>query len=387
MLPLFLIVLVDLIGFGLVIPLLPFYAERFDAQPLTVALLMAVFSFAQLLAAPFLGRLSDRIGRKPVLVVSTAGAAAAYLWLAYADALWTLFLARAFAGALAGNISAAFAYVADVTRPEDRAKGMGTVGAAIGLGFIFGPAIGGILAGADAATADYATPCLVAAGLSATAFVLAMIMLRESRPAHAGTAPHRNAISQFAMALGRPQIAVPVVLAFLATFVFAGMEATFAMWSERRFGWGPLQNGYLFAVLGVLSVAVQGGAVGALARRFGEKTLLVGGAVLFAIGLLLTALADGVPAVAAAMSLLAVGFGVFNPTLNALMSLRIESHEQGALLGIGRSAAILGRVLGPAWAGILFTHVGIDWPFLGGAVVMALVIVVAVQALPGTDKR
>lgn len=387
MLPLFLIVLVDLIGFGLVIPLLPFYAERFQAEPFTVTCLMAVFSLAQFITTPFLGRLSDRIGRRPVLIASTAGAAVAYVWLGLADSLLTLFVARAFAGALAGNISAAFAYVADITAPADRSKGMGVIGSAIGLGFIIGPAIGGMLAGSDAASADYATPCLVAAGLSALAFVLTLALLKESRPAGLGSGEaRRNALVQIWHALKVPAIGSLVALLFLATFVFAGMEATFALWSERRFGWGPMQNGYFFAALGIVTVIVQGGLVGRMSRRFGERALVIAGAVLFAAGLILTPMAGSVAELGGAMTLLALGFGIFNPALNALLSLRVAAGEQGTILGSGRSAAILGRVVGPGWAGFLFASFGIDWPFIGGAVLMAGVVLAATILVHAPDR-
>src|SRR5665213_768232 len=178
---LFLIVLIDLIGFGLVIPLLPFYAERFAASPQTVTALMAVFSLMSMLTAPFWGRLSDRVGRRPVLMVSMAAASLAYLWMGFADALWMLFAARALAGICAGNIAAANAYIADVTTPENRAKGMGMIGAAFGLGFIVGPALGGVVAGNDIATADLRTPGLIAAGLSLIAFLGVILVLKESR--------------------------------------------------------------------------------------------------------------------------------------------------------------------------------------------------------------
>ena len=177
---LFLIVVVDLIGFGIIIPLLPFYAEFFYADPATVGLIMATYSLTQFLAAPYWGQLSDRIGRRPVLLVSLAGSAVAYFWLGFADELWVLFAARALGGLMAGNISAAFAYVADVTTPKNRAKGMGMIGAAFGLGFIIGPAVGGILAGPDPINADYKSPAFAAAGLSMMAFALGVIFLKES---------------------------------------------------------------------------------------------------------------------------------------------------------------------------------------------------------------
>src|SRR5437660_8884574 len=180
---LFLIVFVDLVGFGLVIPLLPFYALRFDASPQQVTVLLAVYSLMQLFTAPLWGRLSDRVGRRPVLMVSMAASVLAYAWMGGATALWMLFAARALAGACAGNIAAAQAYIADVTKPEERARGMGLIGAAFGLGFIIGPALGGLIAGNDPATADIETPASVAAGLSALALCGVLLLLPESLPA------------------------------------------------------------------------------------------------------------------------------------------------------------------------------------------------------------
>ena len=383
MLPLFLIVFIDLVGFGLIIPLLPFYAEHFGAPPHAVALLMATYSFAQFLAAPYWGRLSDKIGRKPVLVMSMAGAVVAYTLMGFADTLWFLVAARGLAGFMAGNISAAFAYMADITGPENRAKGMGLIGAAFGLGFMIGPAIGGTLAGADPTTADFALPSFVAAGMSAIALVLTLILLKESFTAEkraAYTAPnHRNALVGFIDGIKRPDIGKLLLLSFLATFVFAGMEATFAMWSERRFEWGPLQNGYLFAAVGLVSVTVQGGLMGRLARRFGEQRLITAGAFFFTLGLVGAPLSGSVGFMVLSMGLLALGFTLFNPALNSLMSLNAAPHEQGAVMGIARSATILGRVVGPAWAGMIFDVLGKDWPFFAGAIVMCAVVFMAAR--------
>src|SRR5690348_168589 len=200
---LFLIVFVDLVGFGLVIPLLPFYAERYGASPQEVTILVAIYSLMSMLAAPVWGRLSDRVGRRPVLMVSMAAAAAAYAWLGFADALWMLFAARALAGLCAGNIAAAQAYIADVTPPEGRARGMGMIGAAFGLGFIIGPALGGVVAGNDLATADLRTPGLIAAGLSSLAFLGVLLMLKESLPEGARRAG-RGRIAALRDALTRP---------------------------------------------------------------------------------------------------------------------------------------------------------------------------------------
>ena len=387
---LFLIVLIDLIGFGIIIPLLPFYAEHFDAGPDVVALLMATYSFTQLLAAPLWGRMSDRLGRRPVLVASLAGAVVSYVWLGFADSLWALFAARAMGGLMAGNISAAFAYVADVTTPADRARGMGRIGAAFGLGFIIGPAVGGLLAGPDPATADFQLPALAAAGLSLAAFILAVALLRESlspavRARLAGQ-PAERRLASFAEVLRRARIGLLIGLTFLTTFVFAGMEATFAMWSERQLGWGPEHNGYLFAFVGLLSAAVQGGLVGRLARRFGEARLIVQGAAALAVGLVLVPFAESVAMLLVAMVFLVYGFSVSTPSLNSLISLQVGEDEQGRVLGVTRSVSTLARVVGPAWAGFLFSTLGRHGPYFGGAVVMIGVLVLGFRVLRRNPK-
>jgi MFS transporter, DHA1 family, tetracycline resistance protein len=378
---LFLIVFTDLVGFGLIIPLLPFYGEHFHASPAEVGLLMAIYSLAQFIAAPLWGRLSDRIGRRPVLAVSLLGATLSYGWLAFSDALWMLFTARALGGFMAGNIATAFAYVADVTTPANRAKGMGVVGAAFGLGFIFGPAIGGVLAGHDPEYADYRTPALIAAGLSGLAMILTVALLPESLPksvrrAHSAL-PRASRRQLLAEALRRPVVGRLIGIAFLATFVFAGMESTFAMWSRRQFGWGPEQNGYLFAFVGLVSAAVQGGLVGRLARRFGEHRLVVSGAAALALGMVAIPFASSLPLLGPAMLIVALGFSLMTPSLNSLVSLQVQSSVQGGTMGVSRSATTLARVLGPGWAGLLFEYLGKDWPFFAGALIMAGVIVIA----------
>ncbi|MDP6804427.1 MAG: MFS transporter [Rhodospirillales bacterium] len=385
MVALFLVVLIDLIGFGIIIPLLPFYAEHFRAEPDTVALLMASYSFTQFLSAPLWGALSDRIGRRPVLLISLAGAAASYVWLGMAESLWMLFAARALGGAMAGNIAAAFAYVADVTPPEGRAKGMGLIGAAFGLGFIFGPALGGILAGPDPTNANYHLPAFVAAGLSVSALLAAVFFLRESLAPAARIGASTHVIRRYWASIGEVvrdrSLNVPVLLTFLATFVFAGMEATFAMWSERQLGWGPQQNGYLFAFIGVLSAIVQGTLIGPLARRFGEGPMIAHGAAALALGSLAVPLCTSLFPLLAAMAVLAYGFSVITPSLNSLISLRTAQGSQGAVLGATRSASTFARVVGPAWAGFLFAGLGRHWPFVGGAMVMVFVTVISLRLL------
>lgn len=390
MFALFLIVLIDLIGFGVIIPLLPFYAEKFQASPDVVTLVMAVYSLAQLFSAPLWGRLSDRIGRRPVLLVSMAGAALSYVWLGLAEELWTLFAARAFCGAMAGNISAAFAYVADVTGPEDRARGMGLIGAAYGLGFIAGPAIGGILAGPDPLQADYQTPSFVAAALSAAALLLAGALLKESLSAElrAKAAARRDLPLRRTLlaVLADRRLAFWISLSFLATLVLAGMETTFAMWSERTFGWGPQQNGYLLAFLGVLSAAVQGGLIGPMSRRIGTHRMVIQGTAVLGLAFLCLPFADTLGVLLVVTAGLAYGFSIVSPALNSLISLEADAGNQGSVLGLARSASILARVVGPALAGVLFAAFGRDAPYFASAALMLVVFLVAFRP-PARRRR
>ncbi len=365
---LFLIVFIDLVGFGLVIPLLPFYAVRFGAAAPEVTWLLATYSLMQLLAAPFWGRLSDRVGRRPVLIASMTAAALAYLWLGAATKLWMLFGARALAGACAGNIAAAQAYIADITKPEDRAHGMGMIGAAFGLGFILGPALGGFLAGNNPVTANLQIPAWLAAGLSFTALCGVFFVLRESHPRERrGSAPSIGRIGLIRGALGRPVLSRLIVIFLLVILAFAAMESIFALWALRQLDWGPEKVGYVFAYLGLLSAIMQGGLTRRLTKRYGEERLLLCGLVLLATGLMTVPFSLDLPVLGGAFALLAIGLGLTQPALNSLISRRAGADEQGGVLGVTQSIGSLARVLGPPSAGYLFAYVGHSSPFLWGA--------------------
>jgi DHA1 family tetracycline resistance protein-like MFS transporter len=388
---LFLIVFIDLVGFGIIIPLLPFYAERFDASPAMVGIVMATYSLAQLIAAPFWGQISDRTGRRPVFMISLVGVVASYVWLGFAESLVTIIAARTLGGFMAGNITAAFAYIADVTPPEDRAKGMGIIGAAFGLGFIAGPAIGGTLAGSDPATADFQTPSFAAAGLSLLALVMTILYLKESLSAEsrakAAAKKSKFPLAQLAQYFRAPTIGLLIFLSFLATFVFASMESTFAMWSERTHGWGPAQNGYLFAFVGILIACIQGGLIGPLTRRYGEARMVVLGAIALTAGLGLVPLSHQLTVLFGAMAILAIGYSIMTPTLNSLISLQAPAEEQGAIMGATRSAMTLARVLGPVLAGLIFWAIGKDWPYWVGALIMAYVAILAWRTVQDRAKN
>ena len=384
---LFLIVFIDLVGFGLVIPLLPFYAVRFGASPQEVTLLLAVYSLMQLFAAPLWGRLSDSVGRRPVLMISMAASVLAYLWIGSATAVWMLFAARALAGACAGNIAAAQAYIADTTTPEERAKGMGLIGAAFGLGFIIGPALGGLLAGNDPATADIETPAWVAAGLSFLALWGVILLLPESLPAdlRGMLGGSRSRLKAIWNVLGRPVLSRLILIFFLVILAFAGMESTFALWAIEQFSWGPGQVGYVFAYVGVLSAILQGGLIGRLARRFGEERLLLCGLALIGTGLLAMLFAHSIPRLAFAVSALALGMGLTQPSLNSLISRRAGRDEQGEVLGVSQSVGSLSRVLGPAAAGFLFAQFGRNAAFFWGAVLVFAALLLSLMLVRALD--
>jgi DHA1 family tetracycline resistance protein-like MFS transporter len=386
MLVLFAIVLTDLIGFGLVIPLLPFYGTHYGASAAEVTQLMATYSLMQLFVAPIWGRLSDRYGRRPILLLSLAGSVASYLWLGFADALWMLFAARAVQGACAGNIAAAQAYVADITTPETRAKGMGVIGAAFGIGFIIGPALGGALAGPDPLNPALAVPAFAGAGLSALAFLGTLLLLKESLPAGLRRSTARaGRLLAVAKALRRPDLRLLIALYFMIIFAFAGMETTFALWAFQQFNWGPSSVGYLFAYVGILGAVIQGGLIGRLARRFGEERLLLTGTVFLLLGLLGIPLSSRVPYLFVATGFLSVGFAMAQPSINSLISRRAAAHEQGEVLGVSQSAGSLARVVGPLVAGFLFATLGRNAPYFGGAAVLACVVILGRQLVRAAE--
>jgi MFS transporter, DHA1 family, tetracycline resistance protein len=380
---LFAIIVIDLIGFGLVIPLLPFYGQHFSASPIVVTLLMSTYSLFQLFAAPLWGRLSDRHGRRPILLVSLAGGVAGYVWLGLADALWMLFASRALQGICAGNIAAAQAYVADVTTPENRAKGMGMIGAAFGIGFIIGPALGGALAGSNPTSPDVGGPAFFAAALSALAFCATLVLLKESLSPVLRGVKRRNRRDAMARALRRPTLRALLIIFFVVGFSFAGLETTFALWALQQFGWGAAQVGYVLAYIGICSAIVQGGLIGRLSKRFGEERLLVVGIFSLGLGFVVLPFCGSIATLVVATGLLAFGMGLTQPSINSLISCRAGSGEQGEVMGVVQSLGSLARILGPAFAGVLFGLIGPGAPYVAGAALTVGVLVLLRHTVRG----
>lgn len=411
----FFTVVLDLVGFGIVIPLMTYYAEKFDATPLQVTLLMACYSLAQFFAAPIWGQLSDRYGRRPVMLVSIALTAVMLGLFASAQALWMLFLFRTLHGVMTANISIAQACMADVTTPASRAKGMGLIGAAFGLGFTIGPFIGGELsqlrvpavsealgnatlgsaaAGsaalgqaitacgdlvAKAGPANLTAPLWFAAGLSALNFCLAVAFLPETR--HPGSVAAHRPISATALlhTIRNPALGLAVSLVFVAVFSFALMESTFTLFAEHVHCLQAKDVGRLFGSIGVVGIVVQGGLIGRLVKRFGERPLIPLGLACTAIGIIALPFVPMGDLMYADFALIALGQGLYNPPLQALISRAAAATEQGSVLGSSQSMSALARAAGPAMGGVLYS-LGASVPFLVAGTILLLAVLLAVPA-------
>jgi len=371
----FVTVFIDLLGFGIIIPLLPFYAESFGASAFAIGLLGTSFSLMQFLFSPIWGRWSDRIGRKPIILVGLMGSCLSYLALALSTSLTLVFVARVIGGIAGANIPTAQAYIADVTTPENRARGMGMVGAAFGLGFIFGPAIGGILS-----RISPETPMWFASALCLANFVAAWFLLPESRSADA-TTKGLGRMEAFRHALSKPALLLLLSLFFLVTLAFSGFEATFAIFSEARFGYTSSTIGFVFAFIGVVLALVQGVLVGKVVKKVGERRLIPLAIAAIAIGIGLIPFVWNVPTLLGALGILAVGMGFNNPSLTAMVSKISDPNDQGGILGLASSLGSLGRVVGPAWGGYLYDSYGMKMPYLSAAVLMAFACVVSLAGM------
>ena len=367
----FVTVFIDLLGFGIIIPLLPFYAQSFGASALTIGLLGTSFSLMQFVFSPVWGRWSDKIGRKPIILLGLLGSGLSYVTLALAGSLMLLFVARIIGGIAGANIPTAQAYIADITTPEDRARGMGLLGAAFGLGFIFGPAIGGLLS-----RISPETPMWCAAALCFANFAAAWFFLPESRVATSSTKT-LGRMEAFRHAMSKPTLLLILALYFIVTMAFSAFEATFALFSEARFGYTAASIGFLFAFIGVILALIQGVLVGRVVKRIGERRLIPLALFLITISIGMLPFVWNVPTLLVALGLLAVGMGFNSPSLSSMVSQLSDADDQGGTLGLASSLASLGRVVGPAWGGYLYDVYGMTTPYLGAAALMFFAVTVS----------
>lgn len=385
--PLFLMALtifIDFTGFGLVIPLLPFWALRLGANPLGVGLIITTYALAQFLCTPLLGTLSDRYGRKRIILISLCIEVVAFALTALAQTLPMLLIARVIGGIGASNIGSAQAVVSDVTPPEKRAAGMGAIGAAIGLGFVVGPALGGLLS-----PHGELTPFWVAMGLALLNALLVLLLLPETRERQDGTSAAHEGLgvlfSGWSKVSHNTAILSLVLVNLLYTLAFTGMETVFPLLTQKNFGWHATQNGYVFTYVGLVIVLMQGGLIGRLVKRWGERNLMLGGLVLLGLGLLMLIWSSSLALLLIAVGLLSIGDGAVTPTSSAVLSLLTPAEEQGEILGLSQGLGGLGRVIGPVIAGALFT-LSPGAPFLAGGAFAALAILVTLPALSSIQR-
>ena len=360
LLPIFLIVSVDVLGLTIILPLLPFYAEHYGASPAVVGLLVSLYALCQLVAGPILGRLSDHMGRRPLLLVSQVGTFIGFLILAYANALWLIFLSRAIDGLTAGNLSLAQAYISDVTKPEDRAKSFALIGIAFGMGFLIGPALSGFLS-----KFGYQYPIFVAAGLSFTSIVATYFLLPSVTPAAADDATPRKFTlfdwGNYVRYFREPGLG-PLLWQFFAfTFAFSMFMSGFALFAQRRYVWhgeafGPEQVGYVYAFLGLLSVILQGGLIGRLVKWMGEVNLARAGFLLGLVGLVALGFTYSIPLLLIAAAIGSSGTGIIRPTVTSLITQKAGRSEQGVILGLTQSLNSISAIAAPALAGFLIDH-------------------------------
>jgi multidrug resistance protein len=386
---LFLTVFIDMVGFGIVVPVLPLYTERFGASPFTTGLLLAVYSGMGFIFSPVVGALSDRIGRRSILLLSTIGQATGFFIMGAATTLLWLFIARTIDGIFGANVSATQAYVADVTPPQDRSRALGLLGAAFGLGFICGPMLGGVLS-----LISLSAPFYFAGALAAANAVLIFFILPESLPLENRSGLNRETFVTL-FREGRGRVIVPLMAAYF--FMMAGfsiMTAFFAIFTEDRFGYNASANGYIFAGVGVISVIVQGAMIGRLIKNFTEKGIALTGVALLACSLFALPLVQTLTTLLLVSTGIAVGNSFINPTMNGLVSRSVNKYWQGRVLGLMQACASLGRFFGPligGWFLVFNPRRTLDFgkaPFwIGGALLIVSFVLTTMVSTRRSDTR
>ena len=364
-------------GFGILIPILPTFASKdLGVSDFEIGFLIAIFSLVQFLFNPLLGKISDKIGRRPIILITLLLTSISYIIFSFAGSFLVLFLSRLLAGFGGSNIGVAQAYIADVTSEKDRAKGMGVIGAAFGLGFVFGPLIGGLLSSYSYAFAGFGS-----AAFSFLAFLFAAFFLPESNT-------KRNSESKIKLklfdwdftqkVLKLPSVSLMMLLFFIIVFSMANIYGTFAILGYKHYNFSDQQNSYLFGILGLIGAIIQGGAIRSLSKIFQDKTLVLGGTLFMMIGLGLLPYGGNFAGVAVIGGVLALGTGILQPTLLSMISKFSPAEHQGGVLGLNQSFSALARVLGPLWGGFSFEFIGYEFPFLTGALFTLITFIITV---------
>lgn len=373
-------IFLDLLGVGILVPVIPFLVRQFDSDALMVGLLALVFSTAQFVCAPALGVFSDRYGRRPVLLLSLLRTALGYFLFGMAGSLLVLFVGRLIDGATGGNISTAQAYIADITPPQDRAKNFGLVGAAFGLGFIVGPALGGLLANISLAAPAYAAGSLSLLTVAFSYFYLPESIAPEARRAARIRFTDVNPFTQCLTATRRPELLPLLSAIFFLNFAFSGLQTNFAVYTFDKLGMGPEANAMVFAYIGLIAVLMQTVVIRRLSVRYSDRALAAAGLGLMATGFLATALAYDGPTLYLAATLTPMGSGLTTPTLTSMLSREVSSREQGWILGASQSFASLARIAGPVWAGLVYDYISQGAPYWTGSLWLVVTLLLLLFA-------
>jgi MFS transporter, DHA1 family, tetracycline resistance protein len=381
------VVFVNLVGFGLVVPLIPFFAKALDAQAWQVTLMFAAFSLGQFFGEPLWGSLSDKIGRRPILIITTASNIAFYLALAYADTIWWAIFIRFFNGIGTGNVSCIQSYVSDMSEPHKRAARMGLIGAAFSLGFVIGPVIGGLLVHEGAGASGFRLPLFVAAAMSAIAALGVILFVSESRKRAEHAPPPPPFKDTFTAARKDPIISRVILSTLCYMTAFAGLEATFGLWADARYGWGPREVGFVFLFIGITAALMQVVFTRPLVRRYGEARVMAFGMVVFGLGFLFQAVNRIEALVIPFVMLATLGQAVIFATISATISKATGPERQGAMLGLNMATGASARIFGPVIAGLLFSQFGPDGPLWLGAIMCIPAALLALQVEKAERRR
>lgn len=381
----FLTVFIDLLGFGILIPILPVFAIKIlGVDETAIGVTIAIYSFTQFFFNPIFGKLSDKFGRRPLIVISLLLNAIGYILFAFTNSYWMLLTSRIIAGIGGSSIGVAQAFIADVTTREERSKGMGLIGAAFGLGFVFGPLIGGLLS-----EYGYMVTGFASAGFSMLAFVLTLILLPESNLNRTAAALNKRKILDVAAIkkiFQKPDLALLITLFLMLTFSVANIYGTFALLGFKIYNFTDRQNGYMFGIVGLSSAIVQGGLLRTASKYFSQRKLITFGSLFMMIGLFLIPFGGSFLGLALIVILLSIGTGSLQPTLLSLISEVTSDAEQGVTLGINQSFSAFGRVLGPLWGGFAFEFLGYQFPFITGGIFALFIFLLSIFYLPKVLK-
>ncbi len=382
----FLTVFIDLMGFGILIPILPTFASKdLGVSDFGIGIIVAIYSLMQFLFNPIFGRISDKIGRRPIITVSLLFTATSYVIFAFANSFWILFFSRMLAGIGGSNLGVAQAYIADVTEKKNRSKGMGLIGAAFGLGFVFGPMIGGFLS-----QYGYSFAGLGAASFSTMAFIFSLLFLPESnlyKDSGKKISFKLIDLPDVRRAFKLPMVGILIVIFFIIVFSMANIYGTFALLGYKVYHLTDVQNGYMFGIMGLVSALMQGGAIRFLTERFKDRTLVISGTFFMMLGLTFMPYGVSFLGLAIVATVLSIGTGVLQPVILALISKHSPEAEQGSILGLNQSVSAFARVLGPLWGGFAFQYMGYSFPFLtGGFFTFVTLIIVIFRLKPSKGE-